>query len=96
MVSEIATVADKSMFVQFIVEGSTPSKVATKANLDTWTNSLKVPWTIAIDPDTVPPFTIKTTYGLKETGYIIDRATRKILYKGNDTSTVFNKLKSMP
>ncbi len=92
----LAAVAEKSMFVQFLVEGINPSAVATKSNLDNWANTLKVPFSIARDPDGATPFRLRTTYGPKETTYINERATRKILYKNTNTATAFEKLKTMP
>ena len=89
-------VAEKSMFVQMLIEGTNPSTAATKANLDTWINLLKVPFTIARDADGAAPFTLRSAYGPKETTYIIERATRKILYKNTNTATAFEKLKTMP
>ena len=92
----LGTVADKSMFVQLLIEGTNPSTAVSKANLDGWINTIKVPFTIARDPDGAPPFTLRSSYGVKETTYIIDRATRKILFKNTSTAAAFEKLQTMP
>ena len=88
--------ADKSMFVQFLTEGATPSTPTSKTNLDSWIGTLKVPFTCARDAEGSAPFTIRSTYGVKETSYILDRASRKILFKSGSILTGFDKLKTMP
>ena len=70
------------MFVDMLVEGATPSTPMTEANLDSWINGLKVPFTTAMDADP-SSYEVKTTLGNKETAYVIERASMKIVAKSS-------------
>ena len=84
------------MFVQLLEEGATPSDIVTKSNLNSWISAIGVPFTTAMDADGAAPFTLKTTLGIKETTYIVDRATMKILAKTSGASAGLDKLDALP
>jgi hypothetical protein len=95
VVSKLAANADKAMFVEIVVEGTTPTVPPTVANLNAWVNSLRVPFTSAIDADP-STFTAKKTYGIKETTYIVDRATMKIVGKAATPEDGLTVLDGLP
>lgn len=85
----------KSMFIQMLTEGTTPTTAATKSNVDNWTNlHAKNPYTIFKDPDG-KPFFIVDTIAEKHAGFILERETRKIVYKG-DEKTALAKVETLP
>ena len=86
------------MFVQLIEEGKTPSDGVTKQNLDAWIISVKVPYTTLMGAASAgDPFALKTALGAKETIYIVERATRKILAKQVANMTgALDKLAALP
>ena len=81
------------MLIQFVVEGNTPTAKCSKSQLDSWMNGIKIPFSGFKDVDGAD-FAIRTQYGERMTAYVLDRATRKILFKGNDTSAMA-KLESL-
>ena len=83
------------MFVEIIEEGATPTSPTTLSNLRAWVTALKVPFTSGIDTDPAS-FTAKTTYGIKETTYIVDRTTRKILAKAKTPEDGLTQLGTLP
>ena len=85
---------EKSEFVQLLTEGITPEKPAGKAHLDNWINLIKIPYSAFRDPDG-QPFFIFDTIGEKHTGYVLERETRKILFKGDEAAAI-GKLQSLP
>ncbi len=95
VVSKLAQYGKKATFVNLLVEGDTPSKPATKSNLQTWASQLKVPFTIGCDlGDT--PFALKKELGPRETAYIIERATMKVIYKGPNVASALKQLDGLP
>lgn len=84
------------MFVNVIAEGQNPSKVATKADIDNWIKTqTKVPFTCAGDA-TESPFGIKNLIGKKETSFVLDRATMKILVKTGSLQSALTELDKLP
>ncbi|MBM4342771.1 MAG: hypothetical protein FJ100_05285 [Deltaproteobacteria bacterium] len=95
VVSKLGQYGKKAAFINLLVEGDTPSKPATKSNLQTWASQLKVPFTIGCDmPDT--PFALKKELGPRETAYILERATMKVLYKGPNVASALKELDGLP
>ncbi len=82
------------MFVQLLTEGSSPERPSTKFYLDNFVNTVKIPYTSFRDPDD-KPFFIAESIGEKHTGFILERATRKILFKG-DEAAALGKLETLP
>jgi len=85
----------KAMFVDLLTEGSTPTSATTDVELRSWVNALKVPFTTARDPDGAG-FSIRTTYGIKETTYIVDRATMTIVAKAKTPEAALTALEGLP
>ena len=85
---------EKAEFIQLLTEGSTPEKPSTKTQLDSWISVIKVPYSAFRDPDD-KPFFIFDNIGEKHTGFLLERATRKILFKGDEAATL-GKLASLP
>ena len=95
VVSKVAANAAKALFMEIVIEGTTPSTAPTIPNLNTWINGLKVPFTSALDADPAS-FSIKKTYGIKETTFIVDRTTMKILAKGKTPEEGLTLLDGLP
>lgn len=96
MVSKQKQYAAKAGFINLLAEGDTPSKVATKANIDNWINKLlKVPFTVAGD-HVDDPFAIKKTLGPKETAFIVDPTTGEILFRGVNITAALKELDKLP
>ena len=81
--------------MNLLVEGQTPSVPAKKSDLDGWIKDLKVPFTVAGDVAEAP-FAIKKTLGVRETAYLLDRATMKVLFKGANVYAVQQELDKLP
>lgn len=94
-VSKLPQYGKKAAFINLLVEGDTPSKPATKSNLQTWASQLKVPFTIGCDLGD-SPFALKKELGPRETAYILERATMKVLYKGPNVAGALAELDKLP
>ena len=88
--------ADKATFISLVAEGANPSKVATKADVDSWIKSInKIPFSCGGDvPES--PFGIKNGIGKKETTFILDRASMKILVKAGSFQAALIELDKLP
>ena len=95
VIGKLAANAAKAQFVEIVVEGATPTTPATAADLDSWVTALSVPFTSAIDADPAT-FTTKKTYGIKETTYIVERSTMKIVAKEATAAAALTTLDSLP
>lgn len=95
MVSKQQQYAAKAGFINLLAEGDTPSKVATKANIDSWIKLLKQPFTISGDY-VDNPFAIKKTLGPKETAFIVDPTTGEILFRGVNITAALKELDKLP
>jgi hypothetical protein len=84
----------KVQFVEILIQGTTPTKPATKSNLDSWVSVLAVPFTSVIDIE--PSLALEGLYGPKETTYVIERATRKIVLKTATPAVALGKLAALP
>lgn len=83
------------MFVSVLVEGNTPSVAASKSNLHTWIADLKIPFSTGVDlPQS--PFGLKTALGPRETVYVLERTTHKILARTVGIADAFKKLDELP
>jgi hypothetical protein len=61
-----------------VEDASSPDGPATKAQLDAWIKSRNITFPMTIDkPDT--PFLMKKTLGIRETSYVVELSTMKIL-----------------
>lgn len=89
----------KAMFVDVIIEGTTPDDTATKPQVSSWATGLKLPFTVVRDPDGAD-FNAKKTLGVKMNTYIVERATMKIVAKGKPPTItereMLPKLKALP
>lgn len=95
MVAAYPKEAAKAIFVDIMVEGSTPDDVATKANLDSWVKGLDIPFTVLRDPDSVQ-FRARGKLGQRKTAYLVELATMKILKKTtSDVSEILAGLKTL-
>ena len=83
MVAAYAENASKTLFIDVLVEGATPSDTSTKTQLDSWAKNLKVPYTVLQDPDGVK-FEAKTKLGERRTIMLVELQTMKVLYRGTD------------
>ncbi len=92
LVKQYPSFAAKATFVDLLIEGVDPTTPTTNPELDLWIKSEKVPFTTAQDPDGT--FGIKKALGAKDTTYLIELASMKILYKG-DYDTALTKLKAL-
>jgi hypothetical protein len=96
---QYAELMGKAMFVNVLLEGTTPDNPTTKAQVSGWANGLKLPFTVVRDPDGAD-FNAKKTLGVKMTTYIVERATMKIVAKGKPPSItereMIPKLKALP
>ena len=94
MAKKAASYAAKATFLQLMTEGLSPSAPASKNQLDAWVSSTGMPFSAAFDADP-KSFTIRSTYGIKETTYIVERATGKIVAKAADALTGLTKLDAL-
>ncbi|MSQ84493.1 MAG: hypothetical protein EXR77_16705 [Myxococcales bacterium] len=95
MVSKLSQYSKKAAFINMLVEGDTPSKPASKSNLESWASQLKVPFTVGGDlPDA--PFALRKHLGNKETSYVIERTTMKVLFKGPNIAAAIAELDKLP
>ena len=74
------------MFVNLVMEGDTDQVDCTKDQLGMWISGLMVPFTTARDPDSAS-LAIKNLYGERETTYVVERATMKIVSVDPDAPT---------
>jgi hypothetical protein len=96
LVTQYPDLAAKAIFVDLLVEGRTPDDVATQANLDSWAKALRVPYSVARDPDGVQ-FRIRSEIGPNKTAMLLELATMKIVAKSpSDYADVVGKLKTAP
>lgn len=99
MASEYASLMGKAMFINVLVEGTTPDDTTTKAQVGSWATGLKLPFTVVRDPDGAD-FNAKKTLGVKMNTYIVERDTMKIVAKGKPPSItereMLPKLKALP
>jgi hypothetical protein len=83
------------MFVNLVMEGTSTTNDCTKAQLTSWANSLNVPFTVARDPDSAP-LAILHKFGERETTYIVERATMKIVAVEPDPPAGLQTLQTLP
>lgn len=95
MVTNLEKNKDKAAFVSVLVEGQTPAKPATAADLKTWAEQLKIPFTVVTDIDSLP-FNVKKVWGKKETTFILDAKTLTILVKAPNAQTALKELDKLP
>lgn len=95
MVAKLPSYASKAMFVTVLIEGSTPTTVATTKQVDIWIDNIGTPYTVARDADGTEPFAARTALGPKETAYIVERATGLILAKGDNELALLSKLDTL-
>lgn len=82
------------MFVQLLTEGETPTTPTTKAHLDRWIEVYGLPFSAAKEMDG-KNFSLRQTLGPRETAYILERSTMKIVKTGSSDS-LLGEIKSLP
>lgn len=87
--------APKALFVEILIEGTTPDTPVTQVNANNWIKALSVPFTTAIDADP-STFTAEKVYGIKETTFIVERATMKIVAKAANPELALDALSALP
>lgn len=95
VVGQYPSLAQKAMFVDIVIEGATPTTPTTKPNLDAWVAGMKNPFSTMMDVD-ASTFATKSTLGIKETAYVLDRATGKILVKNSSPLDALTQLAALP
>lgn len=95
VVAQYPALAAKAMFVDVVIEGATPTTPTTTANLDAWIAGMKNPFSTLIDADP-STFAAKATLGIKETTYVVERATGKILIKTASPVDGLTQLGALP
>jgi len=80
--------------VQLLTEGTAPEKPTTQKQLDLFISLAKIPYTSFRDPDD-KSFYIVDTIGAKHSGWVLERETRKIIFKG-DEAAALGKLAALP
>jgi hypothetical protein len=83
------------MFVNLLMDGDGSGTDCTKTQLDAWITNLGVPFSAGRDPDSMP-YAIRHTFGERETTYIIERATMKVLAVEPSPPDGLTKLQSLP
>lgn len=95
VVAQYPSLAAKAMFVDLVIEGETPTTPTTKVDLDAWVAGMKNPFSTLMDADPTT-FATKSTLGIKETSYILDRASGTILVKTSSPLDAVTKLAALP
>jgi hypothetical protein len=95
VVSKLPQYHEKAAFANLLVEGQTPSVPAKKSDVDSWVGLMKVPFTVGGD-DPATAFLLRKTYGPRETTYVIERATMKILAKTSNAALALQELDKLP
>ncbi len=96
MASKYPTYAGKAIFLQIVVEGFPLDKSATETQLRTWVKAASMPHAAATDPPGAGQV-VKAALGGKDTGYLVEVATMKIIAKSlGDLSPLFAKLDTLP
>lgn len=94
-VAKLNSYNSKASFMSLLVEGDTPGKPASHGNMDTWIKGLKVPFTVGADLAETP-FHLRTTLGPKDTAFVIERSTRKILARVTGMGAALKYLSGLP
>jgi hypothetical protein len=95
VVAQYPSLAAKAMFVDVVIEGATPTTPTTKPNLDAWVAGMKNAFSTMMDVD-ASPFATKSTLGIKETSYVLERASGKILVKTSSPLDALTQLAALP
>ncbi len=86
---------DKVVFLGILVEGQTPTKPATKGDVDSWISLLKIPYSVGGDlPES--PLALKKALGPRETAYLVDRQTMEILAKAPTLGALWPSVEALP
>ena len=89
------THGEKVVFFGILVEGQSPTKPATKGDVDSWISLLKIPYSVGCDlPDT--PLALKKALGPRETAYLLERETMKILAKAPTLGALWPSVEALP
>jgi hypothetical protein len=83
------------MFVNLVMEGTDTTNDCTKPQLFSWIRNLNVPFTAGRDPDSAP-LAILHEFGERETTYVIERATMKILAVDADPPSGLQTIQKLP
>lgn len=85
--------AAKAVFIEILTEGSTPTVVATKANLDVWVKATQMPFTAAIDVGADQA--LRPMLGVEDTSYVVDLATMKIVDRSVDWARLLDEMRDL-
>jgi hypothetical protein len=96
VVRALPTHTDKALFVDLMIEGLGPSSGVTSSELRAWVDALRIPFSAAFDVDPSSSFTIRSMYGVKETTYIVERTTMKIVAKASTPQDGLTALAALP
>jgi hypothetical protein len=83
------------MFVNLLMDGDGSGPDATKVELQSWISSLNVPFSAGRDPNSMP-FAIRHTLGERETTYVVERATMKVLAVEASPPDGLKKIMTLP
>jgi hypothetical protein len=86
---------DRAMFINVLIEGKSPTFPVTKTELSSWVSFEELAFTCVKDLDGVA-FNAQTILGAVMTGYIVERATRKVVVKDLPETDVLKKLDTLP
>jgi hypothetical protein len=86
---------DRAMFVNVLIQGKSPTYPVRTSELVTWVTAQQVAFSCLRDPDGAD-FRAEQLLGGTMTGYIVERATRKILVKDIPETDVLKKLDTLP
>lgn len=95
MAAKYPSYAAKAVFVELMVEDAdVPDGPATHDQLDAWITSRKIAFPMTIDkPET--PFLAKKTLGPRETAYVVELSTMKVLLRTPDFTLALDKLDTL-
>jgi len=85
----------KAMFINVVAEGRGPIYSVTKSELAAWVANEQIAFSCLRDPDGAD-FNARDVLGTTMTGYIVERATRKIVIKDLPETDVLRQLDTLP
>jgi hypothetical protein len=94
LVPAYSALASKAVFVDIMVEGASPSEVATTTQLTSWSKNLKIPYTVLRDPDGVS-FRAKNELAPRTTLLIVELQTMSVIHRSTDVEGTLAKLTSL-
>ena len=96
MITALPSFSSKAMVIEIIVEGDNPSAGTPASEVTSWVTAEHTPYSVLRDPDGAPLFAARTALGTKDTDYVLDRATGKILAKASTPEDAITALQALP